>query len=187
MIRQLVHRNRSYRRFDQSKSISKQTLRDLVDLARLSASAANLQNLRFWLVDHPDNDVFSCLRWANYLKNWDGPMEGERPAAYIIVLGPQNFTKFTSFDAGIACQSILLGATEIGLGGCILASVDKEKLQKLEGIPSDWEIMLVIALGVPAEEVVIDNIGEGGNIEYYRDEKGRHHVPKRDLDILILN
>ncbi len=187
MVRQLVLRNRSYRRFDESQKISKQTLRDLVDLARLSASAANLQNLRFWLVDHPNDGVFGCLRWANYLKDWEGPLQGERPSAYIIILGPCKFTKFTSYDVGIACQSMLLGATEIGLGGCMIASVDKDKLHKLQNIPPDWEIMLVLALGVPSEEVVIDTIGVGENIEYYRDEKGRHHVPKRDLDTLILN
>ncbi|MDD4277119.1 MAG: nitroreductase family protein [Candidatus Cloacimonetes bacterium] len=187
MFRQLVLRNRSYRRFDQSKSISKQTLRELVDFARLSPSAANLQNLRFWLVDHPHDGLFESLRWANYLKNWDGPMKGEQPAAYIIVLGPQSCTKFHYMDTGIACQSMLLGATEIGLGGCMIASVDREKVQKIFGIPEEWEILLVIALGVPAETVVVDQMGSDENIEYWRDEKDRHHVPKRNLDTLILN
>jgi nitroreductase len=187
MIRQLVLRNRSYRRFDQSKSISRQTLRDLVDLARLSPSAANLQNLRFWLVSNPHNSLFGCLRWANYLKDWDGPMEGERPAGYILVLAPHNCTKYHYYDAGIACQSVLLGATEIGLGGCILASVDRDEAKRILKIPPEWEILLVIALGIPAEEVIIDQIATNDNIEYWRDEKDRHHVPKRDLDTLILN
>ncbi|MDI3503491.1 MAG: hypothetical protein PWP64_427 [Candidatus Cloacimonadota bacterium] len=187
MIRQLVLRNRSYRRFDQSKSINRQTLRDLVDLARLSPSAANLQNLRYWLVDTPNNDLFGCLHWANYLKDWDGPLEGERPAAYILILAPHNCTKYHYFDTGIACQSMLLGATEIGLGGCILASVNREEAQKLLEIPTEYEILLVIALGVPAEVVIIDQISAQDNIEYWRDEKDRHHVPKRSLDTLILN
>ncbi|MCB5253383.1 MAG: nitroreductase family protein [Candidatus Cloacimonadaceae bacterium] len=187
MFRQLVLRNRSYRRFDQSKSVSKQTLRDLVDFARLSPCAANLQSLRFWLVDHPHDRLFDCLRWANYLKNWEGPMEGERPSAYIIVLAPQSCTKYHYIDTGIACQSMLLGATEIGLGGCMLAAVDREAVQKIFDIPSQWEILLVIALGVPAETVVVDQIGSDQNIEYWRDERDRHHVPKRSLDTLILN
>lgn len=188
MFSQLVLRNRSYRRFDQSKSVSQQTLRDLVDYARLSPSAANLQNLRFWLVDHPHEGLFDSLRWANYLKNWDGPREGERPAAYIIVLAPRQCTKFHYIDSGIACQSMLLGATEIGLGGCMMASVDRDKVHKIFGISDqEWEILLVIALGVPAEVVVVDRLGSSENIEYWRDEKDRHHVPKRNLDTLILN
>lgn len=187
MLRQLVLKNRSYRRFDQSQSISKQTLRDLVDFARLSPSAANLQNLRFWLVDHPHDRLFDSLRWANYLKNWDGPIEGERPAGYIILLAPPSCTKFHYIDAGIACQSMLLGATEIGIGGCMIASVDREAVQKIFEIPQEWEILLVIALGVPAETVVVDEIGSEENIEYWRDEKDRHHVPKRSLDTLILS
>ncbi|HQB97989.1 MAG TPA: nitroreductase family protein [Candidatus Cloacimonadota bacterium] len=187
MMRQLVVRNRSFRRFEQGTAISKQTLRELVELARLSPSAANLQNLRFWLIDSPNSEVFKCLKWANYLKQWDGPLEGERPAAYIIVLTPINCSKYSYIDTGIACQSIMLGATEIGLGGCMIAAVDREKLHQVQGIPNDYEIALVLALGVPAEEVVIDDLSPGDNIEYWRDERDRHHVPKRILDTLILN
>lgn len=186
-MRQLIVRNRSYRRFEQNTAISKQTLRDLVELARLSASAANLQNLRFWLVEHPHSGVFESLKWANYLKDWKGPMEGEQPAAYIVVLSTRNCSKYDFIDTGIACQSILLGATELGLGGCMLAAVDRENVHRVLQIPNQWEIVLVIALGVPAEEVVLDTIPPGGNIEYWRDERDRHHVPKRELDTLILN
>lgn len=187
MIRQLVVRNRSYRRFKEQTRISKQTLRDLVELARVSASAANLQTLRYWLVDHPDQRLFDCLKWANYLKDWDGPIPGERPSAYIVILAPRCCSKYSFIDTGIACQSILLGATEIGLGGCMLAAVDRDKAQEVLAIPKEWEIILVIALGEPGEEVVIDDIGPEGNIEYWRDERDRHHVPKLKLDELILN
>ncbi len=189
MIRQLVLMNRSFRRYDESKRISSQTLRDLVDLARLSPSAANLQNLRYWLVEDDESleKVFPCLRWANYLKDWDGPLPSERPVAYILVLAPHNVTKFHYYDCGIACQSMLLGATSMGFGGCMIASMDRDRMKRELGLPEDMEIMLAVALGYPAEEVVIDSIDEKGNIEYWRDEKDRHHVPKLDLKTLILN
>jgi nitroreductase len=187
MIHQLVVRNRSFRRFKQHTPISKQTLRDLVDLARVSASAANLQNLRYWLVDNPHEGLFKCLKWANYLKDWDGPADGEHPAAYIVVLAPVSCSTFCYIDTGIACQSMLLGATELGIGGCMIAAVDRDKVHEVLAIPNKWEIVLVIALGVPDEEVVIDSIGPDGNIEYWRDEQDRHHVPKLDLNTLILN
>ncbi len=187
MLKDLIQKNRSYRRFDQSKPVSRETLIELIDLARLSASAANLQNLRFWLIDEANEELFSGLTWANYLQDWDGPAEGEKPPAYILVLAPRNFTKFIYFDTGIACQSILLGATERGLGGCMLASVDKDKVQMSLGIPEEYEIILAVALGTPAEEVIIDDADRKENIEYWRDKKDRHRVPKLPLKTLILN
>ena len=88
MIADLIKKNRSFRKFYQDRVLDIETLIDLVDLARLSASAANLQPLRYILsVDSQKNfDIFSCLGWAAYLKDWNGPMEGERPSGYIIIL-----------------------------------------------------------------------------------------------------
>ena len=48
-IKDLIMRNRSYRRFYQDRPITEKQLQDLVDLARLSPSAANLQPLKFIL------------------------------------------------------------------------------------------------------------------------------------------
>ena len=89
-------------------------------------------------------------------------------------------------DHGIAAQSILLGATEKGLGGCILASIRKDTLREALAIPDRYQILLVLALGKPKEEVQIDPVGPDGDIKYWRDEAGVHHLPKRSLDELIL-
>lgn len=188
MFRDIVLRNRSYRRFDQKKRISLDMLSDIVEFARISPSAANLQTLRFWLVREYSacETVFKSLKWANYLHDWNGPLEGEKPAAYILVLAPHNCTKFTFIDAGIVCQTMLLGAVEKGLGGCMIASVDRDQVHQDLELPMHKEILMVIALGVPTEQVVIDNIELDGNIEYWRDEKDRHHVPKHNLGTLIL-
>jgi len=125
MIRDLVRKNRSYRRFYQEVAIELQTLRELVDLARLSASAANIQPLKYILSCEPQKNalIFPHLAWAGYLKDWTGPCEGERPAAYIIILGDTQISQSFGCDHGIAAQSILLGATEKGLGGCIIGTV----------------------------------------------------------------
>lgn len=188
MLRDLILKNRSYRRFDEHKPIAIQTLRELVDLARLSGSAANAQPLKYLLVCDPDSNlcVFEHLAWAAYLKDWQGPEPGERPTAYIIVLGDMEIRKVFGIDPGIAAQSILLGATERGLGGCILASIKKDALRAAFQIPQQYEILYVIALGTPHEKVVIESVGPDGNIQYWRDDAGIHHVPKRDLDEIIL-
>jgi len=189
MIKDLVTKNRSCRRFYQEKKIEEQTLRQLVNLARLSASAGNLQSLKYILsCDAEKNDaIFQHLRWAAYLTHWPGPDEGERPAAYIVILGDTKISKNFYCDHGIAAQSILLGAVEKGLGGCIFASIDREALRKTLNIDKHLEILLVIALGVPKEKVVLEEVADDGNIKYWRSSDGTHHVPKRKLDNIILD
>ncbi|MDI3473481.1 MAG: hypothetical protein PWQ20_941 [Thermotogaceae bacterium] len=187
-IKDLILKNRSYRRFDENFKVDCETLRELIELARLSASAANLQPLRYILsCDKGKNDkIFPYLRWAGYLKDWPGPKEGEKPSAYIVILGDKELMgNFTGYDCGIAAQSILLGAVEKGLGGCMIAAIDKEGLRKSLNIPEKYEILLVIALGKPVEKVVIEDV-KNNDIKYWRDEQGVHHVPKRTLDELIL-
>ena len=187
MLKELILKNRSYRRFYQDFQISKETLKELVELARLCPSAANLQILRFILINSKEESekVFSCLGWAGYLKDWDGPEEGEKPSAYIVILSNKPDWAYIKSDVGIVSQSILLGAVEMGLGGCMFGSVQKDKLRKIFSIPKEFEIQLVIALGKPKEKIVIDEVKDN-DIKYWRDENDVHHVPKRNLEDLIV-
>jgi nitroreductase len=189
MIRDLIRQNRTYRRFYQEVKIDRPVLEELVDLARLSASGANLQPLKYILANEPErnNLIFPYLKWAGYLKDWDGPQEGERPAAYLVILGDKEISANFFWDHGIACQSILLGACEKGLGGCMFGSVDRQGLKKSLEIPDRYELLVVIALGKPKETVVLEEVPDTGNIQYWRDADGVHHVPKRKLQDVILN
>ncbi len=188
-MKTLVRKSRSYRRFDESCRIEGDTLRDLIELARYSPTGNNLQPLKFWLSNIPEMNVliFQHLGWAGALKDWDGPQEGERPAAYIIILGDTTIKQHFGVDYGIAAQSIMLGAVEKDLGGCMIGSARKEPLRAALAIPARYEILLVLALGRPAEKVVTESLAEGGEITYYRDEKDVHHVPKRQLSDLIVH
>lgn len=190
MLSDLILKNRSYRRFHEDVPVELATLRELIGLARLSASARNLQPLRYILcVDRETNAaVFDTLAWAGYLKDWPGPVEGERPAAYIIVLHDTALggQAYVGADQGLAVQNILLGAVERGLGGCIVASVQRDRLRALLTIPDRFEILVALALGKPKETVVVDEVGPDGDIKYWRDAGQVHHVPKRPLDELIL-
>lgn len=192
MLRELVMANRSYRRFYQNENISTDTLRNLVELARYSASGANLQPLKFVLVNKPElnQKVFSRLGWAAALKNWPGPEEGERPAAYVIILRDHSidrgFLKDDIVDHAIAAQSMLLGAVEKGLGGCMIGMVNRKGLSKDLDLDEKYEILLVVALGKPKETVQIDDLEPGAGANYWRDENMVHHVPKRTLGELIL-
>jgi nitroreductase len=184
----LVLENRSYRRFHEEVDITLETLRELVDLARLSASAMNAQPLKYILsCDRQKNSlIFPNLVWAAFLETWSGPAEGERPSAYVVILGDTEISRFWDYDAGIAAQGILLGATEKNLGGCMIANVRREGLRKTLKIPERYEILLVLALGKPKEEVVIETVAPDGNTRYWREREGLHHVPKRPLDEIII-
>ena len=188
MLKELIRTCRSYRRFYEDHAIGEETLRELVDLARLAASGHNLQPLKYLLSWKPDKNslIFPHLTWAAYLKDWPGPAEGERPSAYILVLGDTEIRKSFTFDQGIAAQNILLGAREKGLGGCILAAIDKDGLRRDLTIPDRYQILFVLALGKPKEKVVLEVLEPGGDVKYWRDENGVHHVPKRRLDDIII-
>jgi nitroreductase len=162
-------------------------LEELVNLGRLSPSAANLQPLKYILCVDPKVNaaIFPCLGWAGYLKTWDGPEDGERPAAYIVVLGDTGISKNFDCDLGIACQSIMLGAREIGLAGCMIGSIKRGKLKETLNIDDRFKLLLVLAIGKPKEEIVLEAAGPTDSIEYWRDDKGIHHVPKRNLADII--
>jgi nitroreductase len=188
MMQELVTKSRSYRRFQENRSVSHETLKELVALARLTPSATNKQPLKYILSwNREKNDViFPCLGWARFLKEWPGPAEGERPAAYIVILGDTEITETVQWDHGIVAQTIMLGAVEQDLRGCIIATIDRDRLRKGLKIPIRYQILLVIALGYPNETIVIEEM-KGGDFKYWRDEESRHHVPKRSFSELILD
>lgn len=187
MLKELIEKNRSYRRFYQDFEITDRILRDLIDLARLTSTGSNIQSLHFKPVsDQADcQKVFSALKWAGYLSDWNGPEEGEKPSAYILICNDTELKTNASYDVGLACQSILLGAVEKGLGGCMFGSVDRKKLHDFFHFPSYLEITLILALGKPKEVVVIDQV-DNNDIKYWRDDSLVHHVPKRSLNDIII-
>lgn len=184
---ELAKKNRSYRRFDENYVIENSTLVELIELSRWAASGRNAQPLKYYLSNDPakNDSIFSTLEWAGYLKN-GRPVEGERPTAYIVVLLDRQITDNFYCDDGIAMQNILLGAVEKGLGGCIIRSINKPKLGALINVPPHLEIIDVVALGKPVEKVVLTDVGEDGDIKYYRDDEGVHYVPKRTANELIV-
>lgn len=188
MLKDLVAKNRTYRRFYQEEKVSLDTLKEMIELARLTSTGANLQSLKYVLVNTEEKNhlVFKTLRWAGYLSDWDGPAEGEKPSAYIIMLQDQRITKNFFWDHGLAAQSILLGLTEKGLGACQFNSIDRAELATSLNLPDYYQIVTVLAVGKPKEIVVLDEMDESGKVKYWRDEQGVHHVPKRKLEDLIV-
>lgn len=188
MFKDLVTQARSIRRFDGAKEITPEQLRELADYGRLSPSGANRQPLKYILVcsGEMNEKIYENVAWAGYLKDWDGPVSEERPTGYILMLRDNSINKAMTMDEGIAAQSIFLGAAQMGLGGCFIGSFKKEPLKNLLGIGEEFDIALVIALGYPKEEVVLEEINDNGDVKYWRDDNQVHHVPKRTLEQVIV-
>lgn len=184
----LVRRTRSVRRFAEEQRLDERLLTKLIDLARLSPCSANRQTLRFLpccerqLVER----IFPHLAWAGYLADWHGPQPGERPAAYIVVLHDKRLGPAREVDAGIALQSMLLGAYARGLAGCIIGSIKRGQLAAELGLAEHLHILYLLALGQGAEQVVVEELPVGGEVRYWRDAQGVHHVPKRTLAELLV-
>lgn len=188
-LSELVLKNRTYRRFYENEEVTVEVLKEIVGLARLTPSTANSQALKYMLCYTKDKNakVFETLGWAGALPDWEGPVEGERPSAYIIILCDQSLGKNKLIDDGIVAQTMMLGATERGLGGCMIGNLKRTQLAEALGIDlQKYSIDLVLALGKPKEEVVIVPMPESQNVKYYRDENQVHYVPKRSLEDLII-
>lgn len=189
MLKDLVTKCRSYRRFYEESPLSLEELKDMVDTARLTGCTANCQPLKFKIL-HTKEDcaaMFPNIMWAGALKDWDGPVPGERPRAYIVILCDLSIAKNKQWDEGIAAQTIMLSAAEKGYGGCMIGSCRRAEILELLNLsPTDYSVGLVLALGKPKEEVHIVPLGENKDTTYYRDENQVHYVPKRSLEDILL-
>ena len=189
MLKELVTKCRSYRRFDQSISIPYEELADMVDTARLTGSTSNSQALKFKILHTPQEcaDMFPYVVWAGALKDWDGPEAGERPSAYIVIACDLTLGRNKQWDDGITAQTIMLSAVEKGYGGCMFGTCKRPEIIRLLGLdPERYTIDLVLALGKPKEEVTLVPVKEDGSTTYYRDENQVHYVPKRSLEDILL-
>lgn len=187
-IEHLSRTTRSFRRFRESYPVTETLMTQWVNNARVTASAANKQPLRYRIVTESDQcaRVFETLSWAAALPDWDGPKEGERPTGYIVMaVDSQTFEgELWRFDAGIAAQTIMLASTEEGFGGCMILSFKRKQIKEILDMPEGLEPVLVLALGRPIEDVRLVD-AEGGDTTYYRNENQVHFVPKRRLEDVL--
>ena len=186
MIKELLKKNRSFRRFDRSVRISREELADIVETYRYTPSGMNYQPLKFYAVNDEKtvSGLFEHTGWASAVK--DGkPVYEESPVAFIVICHDINIGGCRDWDAGIASLALMERAAEMGYGGCIMGSFSKDRFKDLLDIKENLEPVLILALGKPAENVILTD-AENGNIAYYRDEKKNHYVPKRPLDEILI-
>ena len=191
MIKDLVRKNRSYRGYDESRKITEDELKELVDTARVAGSAANLQPLKYRLVcsEAEVAKLNGITRWGKMLKDIELPHKGKYPTAYIVICVDTDIVKIpenANTDIGIAAQTILLAAVEQGFGGCMIGNYEKAQAAEALGLPGRYVPQLIVAIGKPDETVVLTDTGEDGSVKYYRDADDVHYVPKRRLEDILL-
>ena len=188
MIKELVEKTRSYRSFKPDTEIEESVLLELVDVARKCSAAMNAQPLKYKLVtDKADREaLFAVTRWAGKL-GIKLPPEGHEPSAYIVICHDEGVAAqrpIFLYDVGIVTQTIMLAATEKGLGGCIIGSASEDEMKRVLSLPEGIVPKLILALGVPDETVVLAE-ANGADTSYYR-ENGVHYAPKRALSDIII-
>lgn len=189
-FRELLKSDRTVRRFKGDVEVSRESLAQIVELARYCASGRNAQPLRYVVVDEKEmrEKIYPLLKWAGYYKDWDGPEPGERPSAYLVQCLDTHYGADCLCDDGLQLQAMTLGLTTLGLGGCIIKAFDPAGLASVLHLDARYKPRYVLAVGVPAEEIRLENMdgSEEADFKYYRTPDGVHHVPKRPLSELIL-
>lgn len=189
-LKSLLRENRSVRIFRESRPVSPETLRSLVELCRFTPSGRNAQPLRYRLVYEASERalVFPLLAWAGYYKDWAGPEEGSRPAAYLVQCLDTRVGADCLCDDGLQLEAMGIGAATLGLRSCIIKAFNATKTAEALKLPAEYRPLYVLALGYPAETAVLEDMdgAPDADFKYYRTPDGVHHVPKRPLSELII-
>lgn len=192
MFKDLVKANRSYRGFDESRTISREELVEFVDCARLTPSSINAQPFKYVLVYEKEEvaKVQAITKWAAALPDVTLPHAGKCPTAFIAICqdtvwGGDSMARYQK-DVGIVAQTMLLAAVSEGLGGCMIGNYSAKAVTEALNLPETLMPMLLVAFGKPDETVVLTEVGADGKTGYSRDENDVHSVPKRALaDIIV--
>ena len=190
-VKDLIAKNRSYRGYDESRKLTKEELMDLVDCARLSASSVNLQPLKYYIAYEEEEvkRIQKLTAWARALPLIKLPHEGMCPTGWVVICQDKKIAPNTDRfqkDVGIAAQSMLLRATELDLGGCMIGNFKPKEVRKELNLPETLEPLLLVAVGKPAETIVLVDVEDDGKTNYYRDKNDTHYVPKRKLEDVVL-
>ena len=181
----LLKKNRSYRGYNPAYKVPLTILEKMVEVNTLLPSAKNQQALRFKLVteDSGAEKVLANIKLGGMLPELHLPFAGTEPKAFIIVCTSVPESKMLCIDAGIAVQSMLLKAVELGYNGLIIGAFNAKKVTEEFALP--YPPILILAVGKGTEKIELTEIGATDSHAYYR-ENGTHYVPKvRWQDLII--
>jgi nitroreductase len=183
-LNSLLLKNRSHRGYDSSRQVLVEELKQIAEVCTKIPSAKNQQVLRFKLVAGENAPrLQQYTKWGGALPELNLPFPGTEPSAFIIICSTVPENKWVDIDLGIAAQSMLLKAVEMGLNGICIGAFNKNAV--VEEFSLQHEPVLILAIGKGAEHIQLTRAKEGENLTYYRKD-GVHFVPKLGLDDLLL-
>jgi nitroreductase len=185
-LESLMEKNRSYRGYKKDFIVKHEMLERIVAVNTKIASAKNQQVLRFKLVTQETgaDTIVQNMKLGGLLPELHLPFEGTEPNAFIIICSTIPENKFVDIDLGIAAQSMLLKATEMGLNGIMIGAFNKAKITEAFNLP--YEPLLILAIGKGNEKIKLQAVDEGEKLAYYRDENGTQYVPKIRWEQLLI-
>lgn len=188
-LENLLEWRRSYRKFDESRLISKNDIDEILNSIKFASCANNRQYLRFISVENKDKvlEIFDNTKWAASLPNNIGrPKEGERPVYFIAILSDESKKlRFNGIDEGLVISNLTLTAAEKGIGSCIIGSVNDKKMREILNYKDNYSCEVVIAFGYPKVKSTIKEIDLEEDQSYYLDEDGNYIVPKYKKDDIV--
>ncbi|MDU7114362.1 MAG: nitroreductase family protein [Peptoniphilus harei] len=188
-LQNLLEWRRSYRKFDETRLISKNDIDEILNSIKFASCANNRQYLRFISVENKDKvlEIFDNTKWAASLPNNIGrPKEGERPVYFIAILSDEaKKLRFNGIDEGLVISNLTLTAAEKGIGSCIIGSVNDKKMREILNYDDNYSCEVVIAFGYPKVKSTIKKINLEEDQSYYLDEDGNYIVPKYKKDDIV--
>ena len=184
-VDELLLKNRSVRGYKKVYAVSREELERIVGVCCKIPSAHNQQVLRFKLVTKESgaDRVLPLIKLGGALPELHLPFPGTEPEAFIVCCSTVAESPLVDVDLGIALQSMLLKAVEMGLNGLIIGAFNREKLREAFDLP--YTPLMVLAIGKGDERIELTPIAEGESHAYYRRD-GVHYVPKvRTADLII--
>jgi nitroreductase len=180
-LKNIIEKRRSVRKFKDEK-VPDDLVKELIDAARMSPSACNAQPWRFVIIQKDEDK--ELLKKNDIFKQ---TFVYEAPLIIICLGDPSVFPRkelekhYGSFDeeifgeigairdVTIGAQSLVLRATDLGLGTYYIGLVERKKLKEILGIPESYVLPFVIIAGYPDEspkassrksvkEIIIKNI-----------------------------
>ncbi len=149
-VLEVIKKRRSIRSY-LDKPIEEKKLANVLEAARLSPSAVNLQPCDLIVVR--EKTAREKLLKA-YPRNW----LANAPIIIVVCASPDEAWRrsdgeeFWKIDAAIAMQSIVLAATAEGLGTCWIGAFDEKKAVDALGVPANVRVVAMTPLGYPAEQ-----------------------------------
>ena len=174
-------------RFFEQRPVPESAFRQLIDAARRASCGANTQQLRYQVIRDPElvAAIFPFTAYAARVKPGRDPIPGKTaPPAFIAVLATPPDRKTLHADAGAAIQSIEFAAWNLGIGCCWIGAFQEPEVRRVLALPDDRLLLYLVAVGYPAEQPVMEDIPENGNVAYYLDEARVLHVPKFTVDAI---